>query len=161
MLGAAAAVGLGAFIILQAMWPNDVASALDGGYYATARDLLASRAEGGDAVAQNTLGNLYYLGLGGSQDQRAAARWYIKSALQNHSDAQVNIARHYRLGIGVPKDPMRGIGWLQMARQNGNRIAEGHMKLALSRLELTPNQIQRAKEQYRTLDALRPKENSQ
>lgn len=161
VVAAAVAIGVVTFTVTKIMRPDDVATALNTGYYATARALLQVQADSGDPEAQNMLGNLHYLGLGGAQDYRLATQWYLKSALQNNSNAQVNIARHYQLGLGVAKDPQRGIGWLQLARSNGNETAEGHMKLHLSRLELTPNQIQQARQQYRTLESLRPTEETQ
>lgn len=159
--GAIVLAGLAAFAYVKIARPGDLASALNDGYYATAREMLEDRANGGDSISQNMLGNLHYLGLGGPQDHTIAVQWYFKAAFQNNSNAQVNIARHYRLGLGIRKDPQRGIGWLQLARSNGNEIAEGHMKLQLSRLELTPNQIQKARQMYRTLESLRPLEKSQ
>ena len=55
--------------------------------------------------------------LGGAKDQMLRlCKWYLKSAAQAHSPAQVNVARMYRLGLGVKRDVMRSFAWLLQAR---------------------------------------------
>ena len=89
--------------------------------------------------------NLYYLGLGGPRDQRAAANWYLESALQGNTDAQINVARHYVLGLGIAKDPMRAFAWLFHARSAGREVAEGDIKLLAGSAQITPTHLQRVR----------------
>lgn len=136
--------------------PDTVAAAMDSGHYEIARRLLEKAAREGDPRAQNTLGNLYYLGLGGSVDQRAAARWYLEAALQNNADAQVNVARHYALGLGLTKDIVRAFAWLRHARSNGKEVAEGHMKLMVGSVSITPSHLQEVRKRFPRVEDLRP-----
>ncbi len=138
------------------LYPRDAKAAMNRGYYGIARDYLRPPAENGDARAQNTLGNLYYLGLGGKQDHSAAANWYLKSAAQAYAPAQVNLARLMRNGQGVKRDVLRAFGWLRQARINGSETAENQMRWMAGSLSLAPNQIQRAQELYRNLEDLLP-----
>ena len=138
--------------------PATAEAALATGHFGKARVLLTAAAEQGDAEAQNALGNLYYLGLGVERSDTQASKWYLKAALQANSDAQVNVARHYRHGHGLPRDELRAYAWLVQARGNNNEAAEVQMKLLASGMELAPNQMQRAKQLYRKLEDLRPKE---
>ena len=131
-----------------------VPTALNSGDYVTARRLLLPMAKAGDADAQNRLGALYSAGLGGKQDYKIAANWMLKSALQGNSSAQINISHLYRRGNGVPKDQMRAVAWLWHARSNKNRAAENHLKWLTGTLEMTANQIQRARELYHKVEAL-------
>ncbi len=146
--------GIAATIV--ALRPTDATSAIKTGHYSIARDLLEQAARGGDARAQNTLANLYYLGLGGPTDQHAAATWYLESALQGNTDAQINMARHYVLGLGVSKDPMRAFAWLFHARSAGREVAEGDIKLLAGSAQITPTHLQRVRQLYPTIESLRP-----
>jgi TPR repeat protein len=150
----AAAAAIVAVMVLR---PKDARSAMYSGHYSIARYLLESAARGGDARSQNTLANLYYLGLGGPHDQISAASWYLEAALRGNTDAQINIARHYVLGLGVPKDVVRGFAWLYHARSAGREVAEGQMRLLTGSVQITPNNVQRARELYPTVESLRPR----
>ena len=139
--------------------PATANAALTTGHYLAASEMLTVEAEKGDPAAQNALGNLYYLGLGVARNDKLASQWYLKAALQAHSDAQINIARHYRLGLGLPRDDVRAYAWLAQARSNQNENAERHMKLLAGGQQLHPHLVQRSRELYPRLEALRPKEN--
>lgn len=156
VLGIAGAVAVTAYAMTGR--PVTAEAALASGHFGTAHMILSKAAEQGDAKAQNALGNLYYLGLGVARNDKLASQWYLKAALQANSDAQVNVARHYRLGHGLPRDEIRAYAWLVQARGNNNEAAEVQMKLLASGMELAPNQMQRAKQLYRKLEDLRPKE---
>lgn len=140
----------------HALRTDTVAAAMNFGRYDIARRLLREAAGKGDAVAQNTLGNLYYLGLGGPVDQRAASRMYLAAALQNNADAQINVARHYALGLGLPKDILRAFAWLDHARKNGKEIATGHMMLLVGGVSTTPNYLEQVRKHYPNVEDLRP-----
>ncbi len=146
----------GLVVAVMALRPSDARSAMDSGHYSIAREFLQQAAQDGNARAQNTLGNLLYLGLGGSRDQRAAAAWYLESALQGNTDAQINMARHYILGLGISKDPMRAFAWLFHARSAGREVAEGDIKLLAGSAQITPTHLQRVRQLYPTIESLRP-----
>ena len=138
--------------------PATANAALRSGYYQAASEMLIAEADKGNPAAQNALGNLYYLGLGVARNDKLASQWYLKAALQAHSDAQINVARHYRLGLGLPRDDVRAYAWLAQARSNQNENAERHMKLLAGGQQLHPHLVQRSRELYPRLEALRPKE---
>lgn len=144
-----------------AVRPDTAASAMNFGRYDIARRLLQEAAGKGDAVAQNTLGNLYYLGLGGPVDQRAAVRMYLAAALQNNADAQVNVARHYALGLGLPQDILRAFAWLEHARKNGKDIAGGHMLLLVGGVSTAPNYLEQVRKIFPNVEDLRPESGTQ
>ncbi len=66
-------------------------------------------ADGGDAEAQNNVGEIYERGLGVEPDYQAAAVWYQKAADQNYSRAQFNLGTLYDQGLGVPADKLRAL----------------------------------------------------
>lgn len=157
--GGALAAGLAVIALVHMLtYPKTATDALNRGFYGAARDLLAKSAHQGSAEAQNQLGNLLYLGLGGARNHRQAAQWYLKSAAQADASAQVNIARMYREGLGVKQDVIRAFGWLRQARINGNEFAENQMRWIAGSLSLGPNQMQLAKDKYGTLESLLPKD---
>ena len=145
-------------VVVLSLRPSNAVDAINAGYYSVARELLEAEAKSGDATAQNTLGNLYYLGLGGPRNQTRAAHWYLQAALQNNVNAQINVARHYVLGLGIAKDSTRAFAWLFHARGNGAEVAEGHIKLLAGSVQITPTHVQRARTLYPSVESLRPKE---
>lgn len=83
---------------------QDGFAAYEQGDYQQAFVLLEPLAEKGDAEAQTTLGNMYYLGLGVSEDETEAAQWFEKAAQQGDLEAHVMLGTLYVLGVGVPQD---------------------------------------------------------
>ena len=62
-------------------------------------------AEQGLAWAQNNIGFLYHLGLGGLKaDYKEAMKWYRLAAEQGHANAQNNIGSMYKDGLGAAQD---------------------------------------------------------
>lgn len=83
----------------------------------------------GDPVAQDRLGDVYYLGVGVDVDYEQATRWYREAAEQGYRPAQLNLGRMYYSGRATGfKDLERAC---QMFRQAGASIKvcgseEGH-----------------------------------
>ncbi len=80
-------------------------------------------AEGGDAVAQNSVGALYDRGLGVDEDDATAAYWYEKAAKQNLPLAMRNLASKYASGHGVPYDETLAEEWYDKAAKMGDPVA--------------------------------------
>ena len=53
-------------------------------------------------VAQNSLGAMYAVGTGVTQDHAEAVRWYRLAADQGHANGQYNLGVMYAHGTGVP-----------------------------------------------------------
>ncbi len=154
---AAMAAAVTAALIWQVAKPDTtIATDLRNGDYSVAFDRLQEKAVAGDPWAQNQLGNLYYLGLGTPVDLKLASEWYLRSALGDWPDAQINVSLMYRYGRGLPHDPARGFAWLRHARSNGKEIAETYLSWIAGSLEQTPSQMQAAKRKYSTIESLRP-----
>lgn len=153
----AMAVAIIVALIWQAAKPETtIAADLRNGDYSVAFERLKEKAKAGDPWSQNQLGNLYYLGLGTPVDLKRAGEWYLRSALGDWPDAQINVSLLYRYGRGLPHDPARGFAWLRHARSNGKEIAETYLSWIAGSLEQTPSQMQEAKRKYATLASLRP-----
>lgn len=89
--------------------------AYDEANFATVAKVWQQQAEGGDAKAQNYMGELFERGVGGQADYKSAAMWYEKAAAQNFSSAQLNLGRLYEQGLGVEKDPVKAINLYRQA----------------------------------------------
>lgn len=84
---------------------------------------LLTRAQGGEAEAQNQLGIHYSEGQGLPQNYQEAKYWFKKAADQGHAGAQVNLGTLYSLGQGAPfSDPM-ALFWFQKAADQRNALA--------------------------------------
>jgi len=74
------------------------------GNYTQAIELFRPLATQGYAVAQTSLGLIYYQGLGVIQDDKEAAKWYLKAAEQGNEVAQ------HELGLMYDKGKRRATG---------------------------------------------------
>ena len=81
-------------------------------------------AEKGNAVAQEALGEMYYLGRGIKQDPAEAAKWFRKAANQGREGAQYILGALYENGIGVKQDLKEAFRLYRMAASQGVGSAE-------------------------------------
>ena len=88
---------------------------------------LRQRAEEGDADAQYELGFVYETGLGVSQDDVEAARWYRLAADQGLAVAQYNLGVMYVVGRGVPEDFAEGARWFRLAADQGHIASQSRL----------------------------------
>jgi len=89
--------------------------AYDEANFATVAKVWKQQADGGDATAQNYMGELFERGINGTPDYETAAAWYQKAADQGHSQAQLNLGNLYEKGMGVPKDSIKAINLYRQA----------------------------------------------
>ncbi len=89
------------------------------------------KAEQGDAVAQNDLGDCYYDGKGTAKDQANAFEWYMKSALQGNALAQHHVGRCYRYGVGTVKDEIKSFEWYLKAAEQADADADAQIILGI------------------------------
>src|SRR5215472_4834440 len=89
--------------------------AYDRADYKTALKYWMTAAEGGDAEAQNNVGEIYERGLGGEPNYEAAVIWYQKAADQGYGRALFNLGTLYEQGLGVEKDRMKALNFYRRA----------------------------------------------
>jgi TPR repeat protein len=80
-------------------------------------------AEGGDALAQNSVGALYDHGLGVDEDDAMAVHWYQQAADQSLPLAMRNLASKYASGHGVAYDKTMAEQWYEKAAKMGDPVA--------------------------------------
>lgn len=78
-------------------------------------------AEAGDAVAQNSIGALFDHGLGVTEDNAEAARWYEMAAQQGLPLAMRNLGTQYATGHGVPFDLELAQQWYEKGAAAGDQ----------------------------------------
>jgi uncharacterized protein len=95
---------------------------------AAATDVLRRAADNGDASAQTGLGQIYFSGLlGAQQDCAQAVAWYRKAAEQGYGLAQQFLGKMYENGWGVPQDYGRAYMWLTLwGLRVGDMVSESH-----------------------------------
>ena len=89
--------------------------AYDRADYKTALRVWMPAAEGGDADAQNSVGEIFEQGLGTEPNYEVAALWYKRAAEQGHKGAQFNLGTLYEMGKGVPQDKVAALNWYRKA----------------------------------------------
>jgi septal ring factor EnvC (AmiA/AmiB activator) len=83
--------------------------AYDRANYQTALKVWMDQANGGNAEAQNYVGEIYLKGLGIEPDYDMAAVWFKKAAAQNFNRAKINLGHLYEQGLGVAQDRTRAL----------------------------------------------------
>ena len=91
---------------------------------------LVSRANRGDADAQNLLGTAYYKGDGISKDYKKALEWWLKAADQGQVTAMVNVGNAYLSGWGVATDHMEAAKWYEKAAKKGSKDGKKYLSWA-------------------------------
>jgi TPR repeat protein len=87
-----------------------------------------SAAQKGNADAQATIGDGYYLGTIGEEDHKQAAVWYQLAADQNHPFGTNNLAIFYAKGLGGLKaDPEKALKLHSRAAYLGSNYAQTAM----------------------------------
>lgn len=69
----------------------------------------------GNAEAQTKLGNMYLDGVGGDQNPRQAARWYLLAARKGQIEAQYKLGEMLVHGDQIDANPVVGLMWLTIA----------------------------------------------
>ncbi len=69
----------------------------------------------------------FHLGLGYSQNQKEAVRYYRKAADQGEAFAQFNLGVCYHKGIGVDKDAKEAVRWYRLAADQGHAVAQYYL----------------------------------
>lgn len=82
----------------------------------------------GNAMAQASLGDMYFQGLGVAQDYAIAAEWLRKAAEQGNVNAQYNLGVMYKKALGVPKDTGKALEWMAKSAEQGFEPAIEAMK---------------------------------
>ena len=90
------------------------------GDYTGAMQELLPLAEQRDARAQYVVGVMLLNGLTGEIDAGQAATWIRRAAENGHVEAQVELARMYRVGDGVAPDDGQMVEWYRRAAEQGH-----------------------------------------
>jgi TPR repeat protein len=82
------------------------------------------KAEAGDAISQQIVGNYYFNGYGVAKDEKLAVHWARKAAEQGNAKAQADLGACYFSGKGVPLDEVEGFKWTKKAAEQGHPAAQ-------------------------------------
>lgn len=83
-------------------------------------DLMKLAERNGNFDAMVFLGDLYYHGVGVTQNNYIAVDYYYKASQLNHPDGQYKLALMYLDGEGIPTNITKGLELLQKAADNGS-----------------------------------------
>jgi len=83
-------------------------------------------------AAQNSLGYMYWRGLGVVQDRAEALRWFQLAAAQGHPAALSWIADFHEYGWGVRKNKAEAIRWYRRAQAAGHHEATAELQRLLA-----------------------------
>lgn len=103
------------------------AQAYFAGDYAKALKLYTPLAEKDDAEAQFNLGVMNQLGQGTDKNDKAAAKWFEKSAAAGNPEAMVKLGELYNEGSGVTKNSKTAAEWYAKAADAGSPAAMNNL----------------------------------
>ncbi|MBR5133885.1 MAG: sel1 repeat family protein, partial [Alistipes sp.] len=83
-----------------------------------------TKAEQGDAEAQNSLGICYFSGYGVAQSYAEAVKWWRLAADQGYTFAQCNLGLCYYNGYGVAQSSADAVKWWRLAADQGYAEAQ-------------------------------------
>ncbi len=106
-------------------------------------------AEQGDANAQNTVGSMYYNGVGVPRDYIKAMGWFRKAAAHGNALAQFSLGRMYHDGLGLPQDYSLALGWFRTSAAKGYAAAQLYLGIMYDNGQGTPRNYPVAAEWYR------------
>ena len=116
---------------------------MEEGKFEQARDALWPAARSGNADAEELIGVMYAMGLGGEQDYERAFDWYLRSAMKGHPGAQSGVGWYYEVGLGMPApDLMRAYMWYVLSTIGGDPDAAISQEEVIKKM--TPEQIEKA-----------------
>lgn len=96
--------------------------AFDRADYRTALQVWLGAAEGGDADAQNYVGEIYLKGLGTAPDAARAAQWFERAIAGGSRRAMANLALLLEEGEGVARDPLRALNLHRQSAGAGDEL---------------------------------------
>ncbi len=105
---------------------------------------LLAKAQAGDPVAENSLGDYYYA-LNTQAGYTQAAGWYRKAADQGYPKAQYSLGISYCWHEGVPQDYQQAYFWIDLAIDG--KISDRNHWLNYAASHLTKDQIAQAQGQ--------------
>lgn len=89
-----------------------------------ADDATKTQADQGNSEAELQMGLRYSSPAWGVEDDKVAAKWFAKAALQNQPEAQYRYGIALLKGIGVVQDYKKAMDWLEKSAQQGNAQAQ-------------------------------------
>ena len=85
-------------------------------------------AELGNPVAQLSIGEMYFNGLGVNRDSVQSAEWIRKAAEQGLAAAQCSLGTSYETGFGIEQDYAEAVKWYRKAAAQGNEFAKNRLE---------------------------------
>jgi TPR repeat protein len=76
----------------------------------------------------------YDQGLGVSQNDAQAVKWYRKAAKQGNADAQYNLGWMYANGLGVEQNDAAAAKWFGKAAEQGDKDAQNALEVMRNRV---------------------------
>ncbi|MBI4325944.1 MAG: SEL1-like repeat protein [Chloroflexi bacterium] len=132
LIGGTLVAGLAGFLLVAFLSSREEAVSLPKAGPTLDFKATKTKAERGEAQAQNDLANLYARGQGTPQDYAAAAQWYHRAADQGHAAAQNSLAEMYEAGQGVPRSEAEAVQWFRRAAEQGQRNAQYSLAVMLA-----------------------------
>ena len=126
--------------------------AYDRGNINTALNVWMEKAEQGDEVAQNYVGEIYQKGFNKNPQYDQAAQWFEKAASKGYSRAEFNLGYLYEQGLGVGKDQVKALNLYRKASGLDTAVVmESELIKERQQSEVLRKELKRSKEEAQKL----------
>jgi uncharacterized protein len=112
--------------------------------------LYRQAAEKGDAMGENNLADMYLRGIGVTQNDAAAYKWFQLAAEQGNSAARIKLGYMLSEGRGGRKDVETAYAWIAAAEMSGDN--RGQELLRTLESKLTKEQLEQSKKRAAELN---------
>ena len=118
----------------------------------TALNVWMGKAEQGDEVAQNYVGEIYQKGFNKNPQYDQAAQWFKKAASKGYSRAEFNLGYLYEQGLGVNKDQVKALNLYRKASGlNTAVVMETELTKERQQSEALRKELERSKDEAQKL----------
>jgi TPR repeat protein len=126
--------------------------AYDRSNISTALNVWMERAEKGDEVAQNYVGEIYQKGFNKNPQYDKAAQWFKKAASKGYSRAKFNLGYLHEKGLGVNKDQIKALNLYRRASGlEADVVMESELIKERQQSEALKEELNRSKEEAQNL----------
>ena len=132
LISGAVVAGLAGFLFVAFFLTREETVSLPKGGPTLDFKATKTKAELGEAQAQNDFGSLYARGQGTQQDYAEAAQWHRRAAEQGHAAAQNSLAEMNEAGQGVLRSEADAVQWFRRAAEQGHRDAQYSLAVMLA-----------------------------
>jgi TPR repeat protein len=107
---------------------REAIAAIEAGEFDRSFEIVYELAEGGEPLARHFLGWHYHKGIGVTQDDQQAVKWWQMAARDGVAESQQGLGWAYEHGRGVDRNYVEAYRWYSRAVNSGDQEARQNLR---------------------------------